>query len=100
MEVYNSNSLPSNYRKDVESAVQILKKQGCKKVFLFGSLVHNNVRPDSDIDIAVDGFPKGSYFSILAKLLMKLEHPVDLIDLSRNSRFVRIIKRGELVRVA
>ena len=92
--------MPDNYRNDLKLAIQILKTQGCHKIFLFGSLVHNDFTQDSDIDIAVDGLPKGSYFSILGKLIMNLEHPVDLIDLSHQNRFVELIKNGELIRVA
>lgn len=79
--------IPEDYRKDLQRAVAILKEAGCSQVFLFGSLTSEQVRKDSDIDLAVRGCPKGQYFSILGRLLLELEHQVDLVLLDRNDPF-------------
>lgn len=93
-------ALPENYRTDIERAVQILKAGGCHEVFLFGSLASGEFRDGSDIDLAVTGCPANKFFQLGGKLLMELEHSVDLIDLDNNDRFTEYLKKqGELVRV-
>lgn len=93
--------IPERYRKDIRTAVDILKGVGCKEIFLFGSLAHGDFSDTSDIDLAVKGLEKKKYFKILGRLMMALEHPVDLVNLEKKDRFsALLIKKGELVRVA
>lgn len=92
--------LPKIYKADVQKAITILTGKGCKEIYLFGSLVHGNYSERSDIDIAVTGIPKGDFFEIFGELVMSLDHPVDLINLEKRTRFVDLLKsKGELVRV-
>jgi predicted nucleotidyltransferase len=92
--------IPQAYQEDINTAVNILTTKGCKEVYLFGSLVKGEFREDSDIDLAVKGLNKGSFFEVLGKLIMRLNHPVDLIDLDKDTRFVNRLKReGNLLRV-
>jgi predicted nucleotidyltransferase len=93
--------VPESHRKDIETAVDILKGEGCSEIYLFGSLVHGDSSDTSDVDLAVKGLKKRCYFKILGKLIMALDHPVDLINLEKKDRFsALLIKRGELLRVA
>ena len=92
--------MPHAYKKDIEKAVKILIGEGCKEVFIFGSLVEGRIRDGSDIDLAVKGCPPGEYYKILGKLLLELDHPVDLINLDKKSDFVQHIEqKGVLVSV-
>lgn len=92
--------IPHDYKEDVEKAVRILKNEGCKEVFIFGSLAEGRVRVGSDIDLAVKGCPTGQYYRILGKLLLELKHSVDLINLDKKNDFVQQIEqRGVLVSV-
>lgn len=34
--------LPEDYKKDINSAIEILKNAGCKEIYLFGSLTERN----------------------------------------------------------
>jgi len=98
---YNIEKLPENYRDDVERAIKILTKEGCKEIYLFGSLVNGSTTDKSDIDLAVTGIRKDDFFEIFGELMMSLDHPVDLINLEKKNRFVNYLKeKGELVRVA
>ncbi len=98
---YNIKKLPDGYRNDIETAINILTGEGCKEIYLFGSLVNGDNTDKSDIDLAVTGLRKGDFFEIFGKLMMSLEHPVDLINLEKENRFVTMLKRkGELYRVA
>jgi predicted nucleotidyltransferase len=72
-----------------------------KELYLFGSLVNGESTDRSDIDLAVTGIRKEDFFEIFGELMMSLDHPVDLINLEKKSRFVAYLKeKGELARVA
>ncbi|MCP5108576.1 MAG: nucleotidyltransferase domain-containing protein [bacterium] len=95
------DQLPGAYRSDIEKAVRILTAEGCKEIYLFGSLTNGKASPKSDIDLAVKGLSDRIFFKVLGKLLGTLDHPVDLLSLEDESRFVNLLKkRGEFVRVA
>lgn len=98
---YIIEMLPKRYQKDVKKAINILTGEGCREIYLFGSLVNGDSTDKSDIDLAVTGIRKEDFFEIFGELMMELEHPVDLINLEKKSRFVSFLKeKGELVRVA
>lgn len=92
--------LPEPYQKNVRKAVHILRNGGCTDVFLFGSLASNTVHPNSDIDLAVKGCPKGKFFRLLGVLLRELEYPVDLVDLESQDAFAKFLQEtGDLVHI-
>ena len=92
--------IPRAYANDVARAVQILKEGGCAEVFVFGSTVAGRSRRESDIDIAVRGCPSGRFFHLLGRLMMELDHPVDLVDLDSQQSFGSYLEtEDELVRV-
>lgn len=97
---HNPANIPEMYQKDVQLATQILKESGCSQVFVFGSLASGKTRRDSDIDLAVQGCPEGQYFRILGRLLLELDHPVDLVLLDRHDPFgVFLQEHQELVQI-
>jgi predicted nucleotidyltransferase len=92
---------PETYRKDIDTAISILKEEGCSEVYIFGSLASGEAKQDSDLDIAVKGFEAGRFFRIYSILMSALEHDVDLIDLDNNKRFAKhLFDIGDIVRVA
>jgi predicted nucleotidyltransferase len=87
-------------REAVLSAANLLRSMGASQVFVFGSLVRGELRPDSDIDIAVSGLPANVYFSAVSRASDILGRPVDLLDLDDDTPLVRhLLGSGELVRV-
>jgi predicted nucleotidyltransferase len=97
---YDIHQIPASHRHDVEKALEILREAGCREIYIFGSLVDGTVTSKSDIDLAVKGIPPEFYFKVLARLIMQLDHPVDLIDLEEDNRFSQMIRReGNLRRV-
>lgn len=93
--------LPDIYQKDIDRAVAILKEAGCGNVFLFGSLVNGQIRSGTDIDLAIRDCPKGKFFKILGKLMLELDHPVDLVNLDQQDPFARYLeKEGGLLQIA
>ena len=91
---------PEAYQRDIRRAISILKEAGCTHVFLFGSLTAAEVGGKPDIDLAIRGCPKGEFFHLLGRLLLELEHPVDLVDMDGQHAFARYLEEeGELLRV-
>ena len=89
------------YKKDIQKAVKILKEAGCDEVFLFGSLVSQDYRETSDIDLAVRGCPQGKFFYLLGRLLLELDHPADLVNLDRQDAFAQFLEQEkELIQIA
>jgi predicted nucleotidyltransferase len=96
----NQASIPKMYQKDIQHATRILKEAGCSQVYVFGSLASGKTRRDSDIDLAVKGCPEGQYFRILGKLLLEVDHPVDLVLLDRHDPFGLFLQEHqELVQI-
>ncbi len=92
--------LPEAYQEDLNTAVEILRKEGCTEIYLFGSLARNELHKKSDIDLAVRGCPKANFFHVLGKLLMSLNHSVDLVSLDKEDAFACYLERkGRLVRI-
>ncbi len=65
-----------------------------KRVLLFGSSLHK--KSARDIDLAVEGIPAKSFFKFYGELLFSLPKPVDLIDLSRDTKFTRLVRQEGL----
>lgn len=92
---------PEPYQRDINRAVSILKEAGCTHVFLFGSLTTGKIWDESDIDLAVRGCPRGKFFHLLGRLLLELDHPVDLVDLDSQQALAHYLeKEGRLHQVA
>ncbi|MFW5711339.1 MAG: nucleotidyltransferase family protein [Spirochaetota bacterium] len=97
----NFDEIDSRFRDDVEIAVEYLKSVGCTEIFIFGSLYTGQIHSDSDIDIAVRGLKPEDFFSVYGELMMRLKHPVDLVDLDLQEQFGKsLINTGNYSRVA
>ncbi len=71
-------------------------KYGARRVVLFGS----SLSPDKesrDIDLGVEGLEDKDFFAFYAELLFSLSKPVDIVDISRKSRFAEIVEREGLL---
>jgi predicted nucleotidyltransferase len=81
-------------------AALALKAAGAKEVYVFGSASKGQMRPNSDVDMAVSGLPPEVFFRAMAKASRALGRPIDLIDLDEDNPFTRYLKKeGELRRV-
>ena len=93
-------NLPQKYRNDIEKATDLLKKEGCKAVYLFGSMVTGKIHHNSDIDIGVKGLPAEKFFKVYSKLYMDLDNKVDLVDFDYDNQFFALLERiGEIIEV-
>ena len=94
-------ALPDTLKKDLLVAADILLREGCKEIYIFGSVALGTFTADSDIDIATVGLPKVKFFSAYGQLLAKLRRHVDLVGLDYDKDFGRMLReKGLLTRVA
>ena len=94
-------NLPSSYQEDIKKATQILKENGAKEVFIFGSIANGKFNENSDIDIAVKGLNEKDFYRIASILMFELENEFDLIDLDdkENSFSQMLLKVGGLLKI-
>ena len=94
------NEIPVKYRDDISRAVEISKAEGCREIYVFGSVVVGTDGPRSDLDIAVRGCPPERFYRLLGRLMEELSHPVDLIDLDVEKSVAEFLEEeGQLVHV-
>lgn len=95
------NNLPNSYKNDIKKATKILKENGAKEVFIFGSIANGKFNENSDIDIAVKGISEKDFYKIAGILMFELENEFDLIDLDdKENRFSQMLLRiGGLLKV-
>lgn len=93
--------LPADITRDISVAAEILLQDGCREVYLFGSLARGSFGPDSDIDLATVGLPKDRFFAAYGRILSKVRRRVDLVGLDYDQDFGAKLKQvGTLSRVA
>ena len=97
----NLQNLPKTYQEDIKKAIEILKKNGAKEVFVFGSIVNGKMNENSDIDIAVKGLKPEEFYRVASILNFELENEIDLVDLDdKTNRFAQmILELGGLLKV-
>ena len=96
----NTDKIPEKYLKDIKKANIFLKNEGCKAVFLFGSLVTGNIHENSDIDIGIKGLPPEKFFKVYSKLYMNLDNEFHLVDFDYDNEFFSLLdKQGEVIEV-
>ncbi|MHC4441244.1 MAG: nucleotidyltransferase family protein [Planctomycetota bacterium] len=76
---------------DKQTIEDISRKYHVKRVLLFGSSL-NPKREANDIDIAVEGIAPKDFFTYYGDLILALSKPVDIVDLSKNSKFNQLVK--------
>ena len=77
---------------DKATIVDIARRYGVEGVLVFGSSADPK-RQANDIDLAVEGIAPERFFSFYGELLFSLSKPVDLIDLSSDTKFNTLIHR-------
>ena len=93
-------NVPPKYYQDIENATNLLKKEGCEAVFLFGSMVTGKIRDDSDIDIGIKGLPREKFLNLFGQLHFNFENKIDLVDFDVDSDFYSMLNRiGEVIQI-
>ncbi|MBI3764266.1 MAG: nucleotidyltransferase domain-containing protein [Chloroflexi bacterium] len=88
-------------RREAQRLGRILTDEfGVERVYLFGSFAWGlETRPDSDLDLAVEGLPRGKLVFAHARLSNASRYTVDLVSLERLPELLRkrILKSGLVV---
>jgi len=77
---------------DSKKISALAQKYHVGRLLLFGSAAKEDAVPH-DIDLGVEGLDPKLFYQFLGDLLCELSLPVDLVDLSRKSRFTELVKR-------
>ena len=86
---YTRGMITETDKKTIEN---LARKYKAKRVLLFGSSL-SPTQESRDIDIGVEGVPERDFYTFYGELLFSLSKPVDVVDLSRKTRFVELILR-------
>jgi len=93
-------SIPIRYRKDIQKATKLLKDEGCKSVYLFGSMVTGKIHPSSDIDLGVKGLPPAKFFKTYSKLYTGFDNEINLVDFDSDNQFFSMLEKlNEVVEI-
>lgn len=96
----NVFSPAETHREDFEKAIRILREEGCREIYLFGSIALGEGSENSDLDFGIRGYPKERFFSIYGRLADELVHQADLVDFDSEVRMFKTLSTfGELRRV-
>lgn len=96
----NMEQIPIKYQEDIKKAAFFLKNEGCKSIFLFGSMVSGKIHENSDIDIGISGLPPQKYLGVYAQLDKEISSKVDLVDFDTNKEFYSLLDSiGEVVTI-
>ena len=83
--------------RDKETIQHIAHKYHASRVLLFGSALFD-AAGGRDIDLAVEGIADKDFYAFYGELLCTLSKPVDVVDLSKKSRFTDLVlKEGILL---
>ena len=76
--------------KDKKTIETISRKYRVSRLLLFGSSIQDT--PEShDIDIGVEGIDDKDFYAFYGELIYSLSKPVDVVDLSRKSKFIELV---------
>ena len=68
----------------------IARKYRASRVLLFGSSLSGPAE-SRDIDIAVEGVADKDFYAFYGELLFALSKPVDVVDLSKKTKFIELV---------
>lgn len=78
--------------KDKKIIIAYARKLDIKEIYLFGSSLENESEA-RDIDLAIKGASPIQFFDFYGKLFRYLSKPVDVINLSKKSKFTDMIEK-------
>ncbi len=78
--------------RDKTAIMDLASRYKVREVLLFGSGADPE-KPARDIDLAVEGIAPEEFFSFYGDLIFRLSKPVDLVDMSKNTKFTIMVRR-------
>lgn len=91
--------LPQDVLLDLRMAGSVLSRYGANQVILYGSMARGTYRPNSDIDICVQGLPAQNFFRALAECLMAAHRSVSVVDFGNIHGYFRerVLAEGKVL---
>ncbi len=77
---------------DKMTIINYAQKYNVSSVYLFGSSLNPDIK-SNDIDIGVEGLKPEFFFIFVGELLFSLSKLVDVVDLSEDTRFHKVVKK-------
>jgi hypothetical protein len=81
------DSVPAEFRSDIEAAVEILKSEGASTVYLFGEMASDQIKEKKSASLAVSGIPQQIYEDIYKRIEKSVKTRVDLFNMDTDSQF-------------
>ena len=92
--------IPDKYQKDIEIATNLLQNEGCRAIYLFGSMITGNIHEKSDIDIGIKGLPRKKLLETRAKVFIATNNQIDIVDFDFNNEFFMMLEDlGEVLQI-
>ena len=95
----NRALFPADVLQDLTMAGAVLSRYGANQVILYGSMARGTYRPDSDVDLCVEGLPRKNFFRALAECLMASHRPLSIVDFESSHGYFRerILAEGKIL---
>jgi predicted nucleotidyltransferase len=92
-------TFPNDIFQDIQVIEKILLQHEAAKIILYGSLARGDYRPNSDIDICVEGLPSKNYFRAFAECMMQTQRPMSVLDFEDTYGHLRkrILEEGKII---
>jgi len=84
---YLNDQIPFRFQNNIKKIYNLLKNEGCHKVYLFGSLINGKTNEMSDIDIGIKGLPDEKFFRVYSAVNHVSDISVDLVDFDDSNDF-------------
>lgn len=99
VEIDSLGQMPDTVKHDLQSAIEILKRHGAKRIILYGSYASGRAKPTSDLDLCEEGVPPSDYFRVWAECLMALDTRLSILDLDTAQGYFRerILREGKVL---
>ncbi|MEM6451763.1 MAG: nucleotidyltransferase domain-containing protein [Cyanobacteria bacterium P01_D01_bin.105] len=90
---------PADVLQDLTMAGTVLARYGANQIILYGSMARGTYRPNSDIDLCVEGLPKKNFFRALGECLMASHRSLSIVDLESSHGYFRerILAEGKVL---
>ena len=89
---WRSVTMAATLNETIEAAARVLRGQGAREVYLFGSTATGRLRDGSDIDLAIAGLPPERFFRAMGLAADLLDRPLSLVDLDEDTPFTRYLR--------
>jgi predicted nucleotidyltransferase len=77
---------------DKSQILELARQFRATRVLLFGSSADPE-KEGRDIDLGVEGVAPQDFFAFCGRLIMSLSKPVDVVDISVETPFAKIVRR-------